>query len=152
MADMYKKKSDFDIARQQESKAHNELAYCESQADNQKKQLSETLTYRDECEEALGDAIQMGLTPLHIRELQLLVEHIDTVVETMSYKVDISQDQVSQAKDNWRQQNNILKQVKTSTERKKASSNTAAKEVDEATPKDWKEKVSNTPYLGKRLR
>jgi len=112
MSDLYKDKSDLHIARCQESKAHNDLAYCKNQAVDQEHQLEELLKHKEECVDGLKMAKQTGLTPLHIRELQLLVKHITSVLETLSYKVEASQKNLEMAEEVWHEKNEYFETVK----------------------------------------
>ena len=140
MSDLYREKSDLYIARRLESKAHNELVYCEHQAEDQRIQLDNLLKYKDECVDGLKTARETGLTPLHIRELQLLVKHINSVVETILYKVQSSQENLEVAEEVWQKNSEHYKKVK------------EAMRIDKEVPKDdveheWKERVKSTEYF-----
>lgn len=103
---------DFLQARRQESKAHNELDYRARQAMEQKSQLDSLLQYKDECIEGLKEAKETGLTPVHVRELKLLMVHINSIIETVAYKVDVSQDNYEEAKEVWQQKSEHFEKVK----------------------------------------
>ena len=105
-------RSDLDIARRQESKAYNELEYRTQQAKEQQSQLDSILEYREECLEGLANARETGLTPVHVREYQLLMTHIDSVVETIEYKVNASQNNLDKAQEVWQKKNEYFVQVK----------------------------------------
>jgi len=107
-----KDKTDLDIARRQESKAYNEKEYRTQQAKAQKSQLSSILEYRDECLEGLANARETGLTPVHVREYQLLMSHIDSVVETIEHKVNASQNNLDKAEQAWQKENEHFEKVK----------------------------------------
>lgn len=107
-----KDRSDLDIARRQESKAYNELEYRSQQAKEQKSQLDTLLQYRNECMEGLASAKETGLTPAHVREYQLLMKHINSVVEVIEYKVNASQDNLDKAQEVWHQKNEYFIKVK----------------------------------------
>ncbi len=107
-------KSDLDIARRQESKAYNELEYRTQQAKEQKSQLGTLLEYRDECMEGLSNARETGLTPVHVREYQLLMKHINSVVEVIEHKVNASQDNLDKAQEVWQKKNEHFVKVKES--------------------------------------
>ncbi len=109
-----KDKSALDIARRQESKAYNELEYRTQQAREQKSQLDSLREYREECMEGLTNARETGLTPVHVREYQLLMTHIDSVVETIEYKVNASQDNLDKAQEVWHKKNDHFTKVKES--------------------------------------
>ncbi len=133
-----KERSDLDIARRQESKAYNELEYRSQQAKEQKSQLDTLLQYREECMEGLSTAKETGLTPVHVHEYQLLMTHINSVVETIEYKVNASQDNYEKAKEVWQNKNehfvkvkesikqNVITDNKTMPEEEKKSSNDTA--------------------------
>lgn len=107
-----KDRSDLDIARRQESKAYNELEYRTLQANEQKSQLDSLIDYRNECMDSLANARDTGLTPVHVREYQLLMKHINCVVEDIEYKVNASQDNLEKAKQVWQQKNKHFTKVK----------------------------------------
>ncbi|VAW54134.1 hypothetical protein MNBD_GAMMA06-115 [hydrothermal vent metagenome] len=100
-----KNKNSLDIARRQESRAYNELEYRSQQAKEQKSQLESLLEHRKECMAGLANAHGAGLTPVHVREYQLLLSHINSVVEAIEYKVNSSQDNLDKAQDIWQQKN-----------------------------------------------
>lgn len=128
-----KAKSNLDIARRQESKAYNDLEYRSQQANEQKSQLDSLLEYRDECMEGLSNAREAGLMPIHVREYQLLMTHIDSIVETVEYKVNASQENLDKAQEVWHKKNahfikvkeSIKKNEETSDEIKKPEKETA---------------------------
>ena len=105
-------RSDLDIARRQESRAYNELEYRAQQAKEQKSQLDTLLEYRGECMEGLAKARDTGLTPVHVREYQLLMTHINAVVEVIEYKVNASQDNLDRAREVWQKKNEHFEKVK----------------------------------------
>ena len=103
---------DFEQARRQESKAHNELDLRARQAMEQKSQLDSLLQHKDECIEGLKIAKENGLPPMHIRELNLLMAHVNSTIETVAYKVDVSQDNYEEAKEVWTQKNECFVKAK----------------------------------------
>ena len=107
-----KDRSHLDIARRQESKAYNELEFRSQQAREQKSQLDALLEYKNECLEGLANARESGLTPAHVREYQLLMKHINSVVEVIEYKVNASQDNMDKAQEVWQKKTNILRKSK----------------------------------------
>jgi flagellar biosynthesis chaperone FliJ len=98
-------RSDLDIARRQESQAHNELDYRERQAQEQRSQLDALVQHRKECIDGLKTAKNSGLTPVHVREFQLLMTHIDSVIEITEHKVEASQENYEKAKAVWHEKN-----------------------------------------------
>ena len=114
-------KSDLDIASRQESKAFNELEYRTQQAKEQKSQLESLLEYRDECMEGLANARETGLTPVHVREYQLLMKHINSVVEVIEHKVNATQDNLDKAQEIWNEKNEHFVKVKKSVSKNSAA-------------------------------
>ncbi len=112
MLSLNKKRSDMDIARRQESKAFNELEFCECQVKEQASQLETLLQYRNECRDGLKTAKDTGLTPVHVREYQLLVKHINSVVEVVQHKVDLCQEKHEKAKQIWQEKNEVFVKIK----------------------------------------
>ncbi len=126
-----KDKSDIDIARRQESKAYNELEYRSQQAKEQKSQLDSLIEYRDECMDGLTNGRETGLMPVHVREYQLLMTHIDSVVETIEYKVNASQDNLEKAQETWQKKNEYFLKVKESLKENEKTSGKSSKPVKE---------------------
>ena len=112
MANMKMLDDKFTRARRQESKAHNELDYYARQASGQKSQLDHLLQYKEECVNGLQDARKKGLKPVHMRELQLLMTHINSAIETAAYKVEASQENYENAKAIWKTQNTLFERLK----------------------------------------
>ncbi len=110
--DNKKAPDDFEQARRQESKAHNELDIRARQAMEQKTQLDALLQHKDECIAGLKIAKENGLAPMHIRELKLLMAHVNSSIETVAYKVDISQDNYEEAKDVWQEKSEHFEKEK----------------------------------------
>jgi len=119
MSDLYKGKSDLYIAQREESKAHNDLAYYKKQAEAQQEQLKKLLKHKDECVNGMKSAKEMGLTPLHIRELQLLVAHINSIVDAISFKADASQNNLQVAEDAWQNKNECYEKAKEAKKKSK---------------------------------
>jgi len=112
MANSEQDKTNLDIARRQESKAFNELEFRTQQAKEQKLQLNSLLEYQNECREGLANALEMGLAPVHMREYQLLMKHINSVVQDIEYKVTASQDNLDIANEVWQEKNEKFTEVK----------------------------------------
>lgn len=81
--------------------AENEMLYRKQQAKDQQKHLQTLVDYREECISGLKSASESGLTIVQMREYQLLMQHLGTVVEEQQYKVDISQQNFEQAEQQW---------------------------------------------------
>ena len=123
-------------ARRQESKAHNELKYCERQAKGQQLQLDGLLQYKDECVGGLETGKEMGLMPLHVRELKLLMTHINSEIDTVAYKVDVSQANYEKAKEVWQTKNESFEKVKELIKQKQAENKEQDDEKHEALNSD----------------
>jgi len=103
---------DFSQVRREESKAHNELSYYEGVAKGQKTQMAALLQHKDECVKGIARAKKTGLPPVHVREFELLMAHIDLTLETLLYKVDKSKVDYEKAKEIWLQKCKVLADVK----------------------------------------
>ncbi len=141
-----KDRSDLDIARRQESKAYNELEFRSQQAKEQKSQLDALLEYKNECLEGLANARESGLTPAHVREYQLLMKHINSIVEVIEYKVNASQDNLDKAQEVWQQKNEYFEKVKEETKKETPRLDDIIYEDKEETPK--KSAIIDKKYYG----
>lgn len=102
----------FTRVRREESKAHNEMDYYERIAKGQQTQMDALLVHKDECVTGIAQAKKSGLPPVHVREFELLMAHIDLTVETLSYKVEKSLSDFKKAKEIWLQKNKIFNDLK----------------------------------------
>jgi len=105
-----------DKAKREESKAFNEMTSDEVKAKEQKSQLDSCLTYREECLDGLKSAKTSGLSIVQIRECQVLMQHLDSVLETRQYKADICQESYEKLKKLWMKKNEHYKQLKETLE------------------------------------
>jgi len=112
MGDIKQTRSLVDKAQREERKASNEMYNCEQQALDQQTQLDTCLNYRDECLNGLKTAKQSGLSVVQVRECQLLVQYLDSVVETRQYKADISQENHEKSKEVWQKKNDHYTNLK----------------------------------------
>lgn len=139
----------FEQARRQESKAHNDLDYRSRQATEQQSQLDSLLQYKDECIEGLKAAKATGLTPVHIRELQLLMTHVNSIIETVAYKVDITQDNYEEAKEVWQEKSAHFEKVKELIKQKEEmEKEKMIEESNDADDKNGIRKLGRTGYYG----
>ncbi len=123
--------SDFERARRMENKAHNDLDYCERLAQRQKSQLDGLYKHKDECVNGLKEAKGTGMTPVHIREFQLLMAHVNSVIETISFKVDATQAEYEKAKETWEEKSAEFKVIKEEAKKKEEEmSNTMTPEIE----------------------
>ncbi|HEB55752.1 MAG TPA: hypothetical protein ENI98_05495 [Gammaproteobacteria bacterium] len=98
-------KNDLDRARREETRAFNELEYRSQQAKEQRQQLDALLKYRKECLDGLANARDTGLTPVHVREYQLLMAHINSAVELTEIKVSACESNLEEAREQWEKKN-----------------------------------------------
>jgi flagellar biosynthesis chaperone FliJ len=99
-------------AKREECRASNDMYIHENQANHEQSQLETCLTYKEECLNGLKTAKDSGLSIVQIRECQLLVQYIDSVVETRQYKADISQENYEEAKAVWQEKQDSLENLK----------------------------------------
>jgi len=99
-------------AKREECRASNDMYIHENQANHEQSQLETCLTYKEECLNGLKTAKDSGLSVVQIRECQLLVQYIDSVVETRQYKADISQENYQQAKAVWQKKQGSMESIK----------------------------------------
>ncbi|MBL4711614.1 MAG: hypothetical protein JKX75_03795 [Gammaproteobacteria bacterium] len=92
-------------AHREETKAYNEMYSDEQKATKQREQLETCLDYREECLSGLKSAKTSGLSIVQIRECQLLVKYLDTVVETRQYQSDICDENHEKSKKIWTRKN-----------------------------------------------
>ncbi len=88
-------------AKREETRAGNDMYICEQQAKRQQSQLEDCLNYKEESVNGLLTAKDSGLTPMQIRECKLLLEYLDSVLETRQYKADVSQENYEDARQVW---------------------------------------------------
>ncbi len=98
--------------KREECRASNDMYIHENQANHEQSQLETCLRYKEECLNGLKTAKDSGLSIVQIRECQLLVQYIDSVVETRQYKADISQENYEEAKAVWQEKQDSLENVK----------------------------------------
>jgi flagellar biosynthesis chaperone FliJ len=117
MSDIKEIKTLVDKAKRDESKAFNEMTSDEVKAGEQKSQLEACQTYREECLEGLKSAKTSGLSIVQIRECQVLMQHLDSVLETRQYKADISQESYEKLKKVWVKKNDHYEQLRETLEK-----------------------------------
>ncbi len=99
-------------AKREECRASNDMYIHENHAHHEQSQLETCLTYKEECLNGLKTAKDSGLSIVQIRECQLLVQYIDSVVETRQYKADICQENYEDAKVVWQEKQDSLENLK----------------------------------------
>ncbi len=100
------------LAKREERRASNDLHNHKHRADHEQSQLETCLTYKEECLNGLKTAKDSGLSVVQIRECQLLVQYLDSVVETRQYKADISQENYKKAEVEWQETNDSMESLK----------------------------------------
>jgi len=117
MSDLKETRSLVEKAQRHEVKAFNEMVSDEEKAKEQQSQLDTCLTYRDECLNGLKTAKSSGLSVVQVRECQLLMQYLDSVVETRQYKADISSESYEKLKVVWTKKNEHFEQLKETLEK-----------------------------------
>ncbi|VAW52176.1 hypothetical protein MNBD_GAMMA05-689 [hydrothermal vent metagenome] len=117
MSDLKETRSLVDKAHREEVKAFNKMVSDEEKAKEQQSQLETCITYRDECSDGLRTAKSSGLSVVQVRECQLLMQYLDSVVETRQYKADISSESYEKLKAVWTKKNDHYEQLKTTLEK-----------------------------------
>ncbi len=112
MDDIKKQRSLVSNARREERRTNNEMYNHEQQANHEQSQLDTCLAYKEECLNGLKTAKASGLSIVQIRECQLLVKYLDSVVETRQYKADITQENYQNAKIEWQEKSEDLTVLK----------------------------------------
>ena len=112
MDDINKMRKLVNQAKREECRASNDMYSHENQANHEQSQLETCLTYKEECLNGLRTAKDSGLSVVQIRECQLLVQYIYSVVETRQYKADISQENYQQARVVWQKKQDSLGSLK----------------------------------------
>ncbi len=126
----------FSQARREESKAHNEMDYYERVAKGQQAQMDVLLQHKTECIKGIARAKKSGLPPAHVREFQLLMDHIDLTVETLSYKVDKSHADYEKSNQIWLGKNKVFKDIKEEIKQKALEQKNELTDSDERSGKD----------------
>ena len=144
-------------ARRKENQAHNDLDYYKRQAEQQKEQLDEQLNHKDECIARLISAKESGLSPILIREQQVLLAHISSVVETVSYKVDLSQENLAKAEDAWNKENDhyeIMKKsnVKVSSDKNSSDKDTGSQQLKFGAGMKLGHSINQTDTIASKMR
>ena len=139
--------------------AENELGFRETQMDQQKKHLETLLDYRDECVGGLKSAKESGLTIVQMREYQLLLQHLSSVVEEQQYKVDLSQKNYEQVKEVYQEKSEKLEEIRqTMNEMDHARLEQVVGEEDDAASTDTpvggasRQAAKTSGIAGKRLK
>lgn len=112
MDDIYQKRALVKLAKREECKASNEMYNYEHRARHEQSQLETCLTYKEKCLNGLKTAKDSGLSIVQIRECELLVQYLDSVVETRQYKADISQENYEEAEALWQEKHDSLENLK----------------------------------------
>lgn len=100
------------LAKREERRASNDMHNHKQRANHEQSQLETCLTYQEECLSGLKIAKDSGLSVVQIRECQLLVQYLDSVVETRQYKADISQENYNKAEAEWQEKHDSMENLK----------------------------------------
>jgi len=101
-------------AKRDERRANNEMSCLEQQSIRQLQQLEDCINYKEDSLNGLQSAKESGLTVIQIRECKLLVEYLDSVMETRQFKADISQENYENARLVWQDKQEHLKKLQQS--------------------------------------
>ena len=118
-------------AKREERKASNDMSNHEHRANHEQSQLDTCLTYKEECLNGLKTAKDSGLSIVQIRECQLLVKYIDSVVETRQYKADISQENYEKVEAVWQEKHDNLDKLIQALQQLEAENNGHEEEQDQ---------------------
>lgn len=99
-------------AQYEERKANDEMNNNKLRAEDLQQQLDTLLVYRDECHSGLKTAKESRLSVVQVRECQLLIQYLDTVVETRQYKADIGHEKYDESKLVWKKKHEHLLKIK----------------------------------------
>ena len=119
------------LAKREERRASNDLHNHKHRADHEQSQLETCLTYKEECLNGLKTAKDSGLSVVQIRECQLLVQYLDSVVETRQYKADISQENYEKSESEWQEKQDSLENLKQELHKLEADNNDQDELIDD---------------------
>lgn len=112
MSELTKTRSLAEHAQREERIASDEMFNCEHKANDLQAQLDTILQYREECHNGLKTAKESRLSVVQVRECQLLIQYLDTVVDTRQYKADISQEKYEESKIAWKKKSEQLEKIR----------------------------------------
>ena len=118
-------------AKREERRTSNDMSNHEHRAKHEQSQLDTCLTYKEECLNGLKTAKDSGLSIVQIRECQLLVKYIDSVVETRQYKADISQENYEKVEAVWQEKHDNLDKLIQALQQLEAENNGHEEEQDQ---------------------
>ena len=131
MDDINQLRSRVALAKREERRASNDMYNLEHRANHEQSQLDTCLTYKEECLNGLKTAKDSGLSIVQIRECQLLVQYIDSVVETRQYKADISQENHQKAEAVWQEKQESLENLKQALHKLEVENNDQDEQIDD---------------------
>ena len=112
MSDNNHIKKRYEQSRCDEHNATVERDYRQRVANDQESHLSMLLDYRDECVDGLKNAKESGLTIIQMREYQLLMAHLSTVIEKQQCKLELSHERLEDAQNDWKLKHDLYMQLK----------------------------------------
>ena len=131
MDDINQLRSRVALAKREERRASNDMYNHEHRANHEQSQLDTCLTYKEECLNGLKTAKDSGLSIVQIRECQLLVQYIDSVVETRQYKADISKENYEKAEAVWQEKQESLESLKQALHKLEVENNDQDEQIDD---------------------
>lgn len=131
MDDINQIRSRVALAKREERRASNDMSNHKHRANHEQSQLETCLTYKEECLNGLKSAKDSGLSVVQIRECQLLVKYLDSVVETRQYKADISQENYEKAEAVWQEKNDSMENLQRELHKLEADNNDQDELIDD---------------------
>ena len=131
MDDLNQMRSLVKQAKREEHRASNDMFNHEHHANHAQSQLETCLNYKEECLNGLQTAKDSGLSIVQIRECRLLVQYLDSVVETREDKVDISLENYENARLVWQKKQDYLKRLKQALQQLEEENNDQDREQDQ---------------------
>ena len=131
MDDINQIRSRVALAKREERRASNDMSNHKHRANHEQSQLETCLTYKEECLNGLKSAKDSGLSVVQIRECQLLVKYLDSVVETRQYKADISQENYEKAEAVWQEKHDSLGTLQQELHKLEADNNDQDELIDD---------------------
>lgn len=148
MSELSKTRKLAEQAQREERIASDEMSNNEYKATDLQAQLETILQYREECHNGLKTAKESRLSVVQIRECQLLIQYLDTVVETRQYKADISQEKYEDSKITWKKKREHLDNIKEKLELLEAAEEVMSQDAEINDASDMSGKDYQT-YPGK---
>lgn len=103
MDDINQTRSLVNQAKREERIAKNDMHFHENQANHDQEQLDIFLTRKAECLNGLKNVKDSGLSIKLIREYEILIEYLDSALESVRDKLENSQKKYEETKTVWQE-------------------------------------------------